>query len=115
AGLWPTLRFARGSGNISGSLSETGSRGSSDGPAGRRGRGALVSAQVALALILLAGAGLTLKSFQRAQDVPLGFDPNNLLTMTSEIPQARYDSPEKTTNFFTQLLERVSRLPGVVS
>ncbi len=115
AGLWPTLRFARGGGDISGSLNETGSRGSSDGPAARRVRGALVSAQVALALILLAGAGLTLKSFRRAQDVPLGFDPGNLLTMTIEIPQARYDTPEKTATFYTLLLERVSRLPGVVS
>ncbi len=114
SGLWPAWRFAGGGKDLSKSLHEAGSRGSSDGPAARRARGALVVAQVALALILLAGAGLTLKSFRRAQDVPIGFDSNNLLTMSIELPRARYSSDEKSNAFFDQLLARVSQLPGVV-
>ena len=68
-------------------------------PGRQRARGALVVTQVALALVLLAGAGLTLKSFWRSQNAPLGFDPNDILTMTLSLPQARYDSDEKVANF----------------
>ena len=70
-------------------------------------------AQVALAVVLLAAAGLTLKSFWRSQQVPLGFDPRGVLTMTVALPPARYDSPEKIVRFYDQLLEKLRRLPGV--
>jgi putative ABC transport system permease protein len=72
-----------------------------------------VIAQVALAVLLLAAAGLTLKSFWRSQQVPLGFNPRGVLTMSIALPPSRYDSPEKIVRFYDQLLERVRRLPGV--
>jgi putative ABC transport system permease protein len=67
----------------------------------------LVVAQVALALILLAGAGLMMRSFLRLQQVRLGFDPDNLLTLRVNTPGGDH------TLFFHQLVERVSALPGV--
>ncbi len=113
-GLWPALRTALNP-NLAAALHTGGSRGSSDGPATRRVRSGLVIAQVALALILLAGAGLTLKSFWRAQQAPLGFDPTSILTMSIEIPEARYEKRESVAGFYAQLLERVAALPGVTS
>ena len=56
-------------------------------PSRQRARGALVVTQVALALVLLAGAGLTLKSFWNSQNAPLGFDPDGILTMTLSLPK----------------------------
>src|SRR4030095_13555786 len=73
----------------------------------------LVVAQVALAVLLLAAAGLTLKSFWRSQQVPLGFNPRGVLTMSIALPSSRYDSSEKIVRFYDQLLERVKQLPGV--
>src|SRR5205814_1836154 len=89
-----------------------GGRGSS-GAQRQRSRAILVIAQVALAVLLLAAAGLTLKSFWRSQQVPLGFNPRGVLTMSIALPPSRYDSPEKIVRFFDQLVERVRRLPGV--
>jgi len=75
-------------------------------------RSALVVSEVALALILLIGTGLMLRSFVRLQTVDPGFKPDHLLTMEISLPEARYPDPQKAT-FFTQLLERVRTLPGV--
>jgi putative ABC transport system permease protein len=72
-----------------------------------------VVTQVALAVVLLAGAGLTLKSFWRAEQAPLGFDPHGVLTMSLALPEGRYDKDEKVNAFVTRLLERVRNLPGV--
>ena len=93
-------------------LHESGARGS-EGVSRQRARSVLVIAQVALAVVLLAAAGLTLKSFRRAQQVPLGFNPRGVLTMRITEPSARYDSPEKIARFYDQLLEKVRVLPGV--
>jgi putative ABC transport system permease protein len=93
-------------------LHEEGARGSS-GAQRQRARAILVIAQVALAVLLLAAAGLTLKSFWRSQQVPLGFNPDGVLTMNIALPQSRYDSPEKIVRFYNQLLEKVRQLPGV--
>lgn len=113
-GVWPAWRVSRLA-SLSGVLHEAGTRGSSDSAGRQRARGALVITQVALALVLLAGAGLTLKSFWRSQNAPLGFDPNGILTMTLSLPQARYDSDEKAVSFYAQLIQRVEALPGVVA
>ncbi len=75
----------------------------------------MVITQVALAVVLLAGAGLTLKSFWRAQQEPINFDPSNLLTVNIALPDARYPESEKQIAFFKQLLERVQTLPGVAA
>ncbi len=111
-GLWPALRISRQA-SLSFDLHEGGSRGSSDGARRQRVRSILVIAQVALALVLLAAAGLTLQSFRNAQQAPLGFDPSNVLTMVMSLPKARYGSDEKIEAFNKQLIERVKALPNV--
>jgi putative ABC transport system permease protein len=110
-GVWPALRVSNAT-SMAAELHEEGGRGSS-GPQRQRARGILVIAQVALAVLLLAAAGLTLKSFWRSQQVPLGFNSSGVLTMSIALPPSRYDSPEKIVRFYDQLLERVRRLPGV--
>src|SRR5205085_724392 len=110
-GMWPALRVSNTL-SVASELHEETGRGSS-GAQRQRARGVLVIAQVALAVVLLAVAGLTLKSFWRLQQVPLGFDARGVLTMTIALPQSRYDSPEKIVRFYEQLLEKVRRLPGV--
>ncbi len=110
-GVWPAWRVSR-SASLTLSLHE-GARGTSDGVQRQRVRSGLVVAQVALALLLLAGAGLTLKSFRNAQNAPLGFNPENILVADVLLPKARYDTDEKVTHFNNQLVERIRALPGV--
>jgi putative ABC transport system permease protein len=109
--LWPAVRISRDA-SLALTLHESGGRGS-DSSGRQRARSVLVITQVALALVLLAAAGLTIKSFWRVQNVPLGFDPHNILTMTITLPKARYDSDPKIASFHTQLVERLRNLPGV--
>ena len=110
-GVWPALRVSR-TASLTLSLHE-GSRGTSDGVQRQRVRSGLVVAQVALALLLLAGAGLTLKSFRNAQNTPLGFNPENILVADVLLPKARYDTDEKVARFNDQLVERIRALRGV--
>jgi putative ABC transport system permease protein len=77
-------------------------------------RNALVVSEIALALILLVGTGLLLRSFSRLREVNLGFQPNDVLTMEISLPDVRYPDPQKAA-FFAQLLERIRTLPGVKS
>jgi putative ABC transport system permease protein len=110
-GIWPALRVSR-TASLTISLHE-GGRGTSDGAQRQRVRSGLVVAQVALALLLLAGAGLTLKSFRNAQNTPLGFNPENILVADVLLPKARYDTDEKIARFNDRLVERIRTLPGV--
>ena len=110
-GIWPALRVSN-TASMAAELHEEGARGSSGGQR-QRTRAILVIAQVALAVLLLAAAGLTLKSFWRSQQVPLGFNPRGVLTMSIALPPSRYGSPEKIVRVYDQLVERVRRLPGV--
>jgi putative ABC transport system permease protein len=110
-GLWPALRVFNNV-SMANDLHDIGARGS-DGVSRQRARSVLVVAQVALAVVLLAAAGLTLKSFRRAQEVPLGFNPRGVLNLRITEASARYDSPEKIARFYDQLLEKVRVLPGV--
>jgi putative ABC transport system permease protein len=110
-GVWPALRVSR-TASLSLSLHE-GGRGTSDGMQRQRVRSGLVVAQVALALLLLTSAGLTLKSFRNAQNAPLGFNPENILVADVSLPKARYDTDEKIVHFNDQLVERIRALPGV--
>ena len=112
AGIWPAWKISR-TAALSAVLHEAGTRGGSGGVARQRARSVLVITQVALAVVLLAGAGLTLKSFWRAQNAPLNFDPHRVLLTTIELPKARYNADDKVRAFFTQLLDRVRILPGV--
>jgi putative ABC transport system permease protein len=81
----------------------------------QRVRSLFVVAQVALALVLLIGAGLLMKSLNRLQSVETGFDPANLLTMRINLPARKYDSDPKLLNFFKQALEQMRAIPGVES
>jgi predicted permease len=73
----------------------------------------LVVAEIALAIVLLAGAGVLTRSFLRLQGVGVGFNARNVLTMQVTLPDARYDKDAKIVNFFTQAIERMQSLPGV--
>jgi putative ABC transport system permease protein len=68
---------------------------------------------VALALVLLVGAVLFMKSLSRLQSVDPGFNPNNLLTMRISLPARKYDTDEKALDFFKRALEQIRTLPGV--
>jgi putative ABC transport system permease protein len=110
-GVWPALRVSR-TASLNLSLHQ-GGRGTSDGVQRQRIRSGLVVAQVALALLLLATAGLTLKSFRNAQNAPLGFNPEDILVADVLLPKARYDTHQKIARFNDQLVERIRALPGV--
>lgn len=111
-GVWPAWRISH-TASLSVALNDIGARGSSDGAARQRMRSGLVITQIALAIVLLAGAGLTLKSFWHAQDAPLGFDPRGVVTFQIALPEAKYKKDEQKDAFWTQLLERVKNIPGV--
>ncbi len=76
-------------------------------------RSVFVVMQVALALVLLVGAGLLVKSLNRLQSVESGFDPNNLLAMRVSLPRRKYDADGKIINFFQQATEQIRAIPGV--
>jgi putative ABC transport system permease protein len=112
-GIWPAWRISKSS-SLSLALHES-ARGSSDGLNKQRARAGLVVTQVALAVVLLAAGGLMLKSFWRAQQAPLGFDPHDILMLNVALPTARYDKEEKINAFYEKLLAKVSSLPSVTA
>jgi len=81
----------------------------------RRLRSSLVVSEMALALVLLTGAGLLVRTFLRLMDVDLGIDPTNVVTMGIDLPHYKYASATQQTLFYRQLLQRVNGLPGVKS
>jgi putative ABC transport system permease protein len=81
----------------------------------RRTRGALVVAEVALALVLLVGSGLLLRSLGRLFAVPVGFEASGLLTMQVQTAGHRFDEAGATARFFSEALEAVERVPGVTA
>jgi putative ABC transport system permease protein len=89
--------------------------GGRSGSARRSVRGLFVVAEVAAALVLLVGAGLLLKSFQKLQEVDPGFRPDHLLTMQVSLPATKYKDPQQIDAFYAQALEKVKALPGVES
>src|SRR5207253_1037696 len=78
-----------------------------------RFRNAFVVMQVALALVLLVGAGLLLKSLNRLQSVDPGFNARNVLTMKVSLPARKYDADPKVIDFFRRAVEQMRNLPGV--
>jgi len=109
-GVVPAL-FA--SSSTSEHLREGGRHGS--GPRARRTLGTLVIAEVALSLVLLAGAGLLVRSFMRLQQVDPGFRAQGLLTARVQLPAARYADDKQRGAFYTDALQRIAMLPGVRS
>ncbi len=89
-------------------------RGNSSSGEGRV-RNLLVVSEVALALMLLIGAGLLMRSLTGLRSVDPGFDARNVLTATVDIPEAKYSTPEQRNQFFERALQNVRALPGVES
>jgi putative ABC transport system permease protein len=82
---------------------------------GRIGRGALVIGEITLAVVLLAGAGLMARSFDRMRSIPLGFDPGNVIAIDLDLPMSRYQSLESREQLVKQVEARIRRLPGVIA
>jgi putative ABC transport system permease protein len=80
---------------------------------GHRLRSAFVITEIALAVVLLVGAGLLLKSLMHILRSSPGFNPENLLTMTVVLPADKYEDPAKQVSFYDQLHERLKNVPGV--
>jgi putative ABC transport system permease protein len=83
--------------------------------ASNRFRRTLVVAELALAFVLLSGAGLMLRGLWRLQQVNAGFNPHALLTVKVSLPEATYKSPEKRMSFWTRLQRHLAQIPGVES
>jgi putative ABC transport system permease protein len=81
----------------------------------QRARGLLVVTEVALAVVLVVGAGLMVRSLSALGRIDLGFAPERLLTLRVSVPAGRYDTPEKVVDFYRQLNERIRTLPGVAA
>ena len=97
-------------------LSETlkeGGRGSGQGSSKNRTRNLLVVLETAIAVVLLIGAGLLIRSFIRLENVGPGFDAANVLTLRIDLPGEKYNLPEKSASFWEQLQEHIAALPGV--
>jgi len=110
AGLAPAL--AEDEQQVLQSLQES-SRSVSGGRRSVRLRRALLSLEVALTVVLLTGAGLFLRSYQKLRSVDIGVPTANVLTMSVNLPDAAYKEGARKIAFFEQLLERVKALPGV--
>jgi len=108
-GLVPAFAATRG---LSATLKE-GGRGAVTSRGGTRVRGVLVVAELALAVMLLAGAGLLMRSFMKLQAVDPGFKVDPALTFDLTLPDARYKETDQQIAFYDQLLPRLRGLPGV--
>jgi putative ABC transport system permease protein len=108
----PALRYSGT--HLATSLRE-GGRGGTAGRSRQRVRGALVAAQIALALVVLAGSALLLRSFQSLHAVRPGFEAEHVATLWTSLPQARYASDSDVARFYARLTDRVLQLPGIQS
>jgi putative ABC transport system permease protein len=108
-GLAPALFATRS--NLQTSMQEGGER------AGQRGgqflRSFLASAEISLAVVLLVGGGLLIRSFARVTSVDPGFDPHNVIEAEVSLPQFQYSRPKQWTDFSNQLLEQLHEQPGL--
>jgi putative ABC transport system permease protein len=111
-GLVPAWQAARL--DLNSALKESG-RSSAEGFQRSRFRSALVVGQTALAMMLLTGAGLMLRSFVRLQRVNAGFSARDMLTMVLSLPASRYTNDTQRAAFYQQLIQRIQSLPGVQS
>jgi putative ABC transport system permease protein len=111
-GLLPALTLSRRSG------SQTllkGARSTTHGPGRRRVVTALIAAQVAVAVVLLIGGGLLLRSFGRLMSVDPGFRPDHALTVQTRLPFTGYPGATEVRAFYTRVVERLDHLPGVTA
>ncbi|HEX8184768.1 MAG TPA: ABC transporter permease [Blastocatellia bacterium] len=111
-GLAPALQSSRL--DLNESLKE-GGRGSTEGARRNRVRRLLVVAEMALALVLLIGGGLMIRSFARVQAIDPGFNPHNVLTFVVSLAGSQHSTRPQRLAFFDQLLNRIEALPSVES
>jgi predicted permease len=109
-GLAPAWVAARG--DVAEALNERG-RSTTASTTGHRLRKILVTSELALALVLLVGAGLLIKGFSRLRSMNPGFNPANVMTMYLQLPATRYGEIPKRTQFRRELLARLNSLPGL--
>jgi putative ABC transport system permease protein len=109
-GLVPALQAS--SLNLNEALKESGGKGTG-GFVRHRVRSLLVVTEVALALVLLVGAGLLIKSFHRLQQVNAGFNPENVLSVPFVLPQSKYPDGNARAAFIKRIMEKLKSLPGV--
>ncbi|MGA2592788.1 MAG: ABC transporter permease, partial [Bryobacteraceae bacterium] len=109
-GLVPAMQAARADLNIT--LKETGARGGS-GMRQNKMRGALVTAEMALAIVLLIGAGLLIRTFSALHHVAPGFDAHNVLTMDTALTGSHFDRTAAIATMTRQALDRIHAIPGV--
>jgi putative ABC transport system permease protein len=109
-GLAPAWTSSRA--DVAAAMKQEG-RTASSGPAGHGFRRLLVVAEMALALVLLVGAGLLIKSFARLRSVDPGFNPSNLTSIFIQLPATRYNEIPQQTSFRRELLVRLNSTPGV--
>jgi putative ABC transport system permease protein len=112
SGVAPSLR-AVGSSGLMGLIRRREQRAGVGG--GRRSLGALVVAEIAIAATLLVGGGLMVRSFQRLQELELGFDPHRVLTMELPLSPSRYATQARRAQLVDEVVTRVRALPGVAA
>jgi predicted permease len=111
-GLAPALVASRT--DLNESLRESGANAAAD-SGRRRLRNGLVISEIALALVLLTGAGLLVRTFLELMQVDLGIDPTNVVTMEIDLPHYKYPEAVQQTAFYRQVLQRVQGLPGATA
>jgi putative ABC transport system permease protein len=100
--------------NLTQALNQAG-RSGADSPSSHRTRNFFLVSEIALSLVLLVGAGLLIRSFDRLRNVQPGFNPKRVLTMSISLPYAKYPENAQRVQFFERLTEKVHNLPGVES
>ena len=110
-GLAPALQASKT--DLNDALKQAGGRGGAG--SGRRLRGAFVVAEVALALVLLVGAGLVVRTLHNLRGQYAGLKPESVLTLRTQLAENRYREPARRAAFYDGVLERVGGLPGVVA
>ena len=111
-GLFPALQTSRP--NLNEMLKDSGRHGAESGGRNRVG-GLLIVSEIALSFVLLAGAGLLIKSFLNLREIDPGFNADNVLTMRLSLPSGKYKQGEPRAQIYKQLIDNVKTIPGVQS
>ena len=113
SGLLPAIISSKT--DLAAALRSAGSRNRTAGPQRSRTQSVMMMGQVALACVLLIGSGLLVRSFEAAQNMPLGFNPQNVIAAEITLGNTKYKEQSQADDFFKALLEKVSRVPGVTA
>jgi len=111
-GLWPALQLSR---THIGEIMQSGARRLAGSVRGRKAHSMLITAQVALTLLLLAAAGSSMKGFTQLIHQPLGYDPHNVMAIGIPLPAGSYGTWPARAAYFEQLREKVAETPGVIA